>query len=74
MGHDASYVDDPNDEGIYFEIIGVTADAVLLSDGAIQDWCPRSQMREGNLIGYEHIGKELELHLAEWIVEEKGWS
>lgn len=73
MAHNGSYVEDPDDDAIEFEILRLTPDAALLSDGEVEDWCPLSQIREGNLLTRKHIGTTQPLHIQEWILKDKGW-
>lgn len=56
------------------EVIHMTADAVYLSDGDVEDWVPNSLIKDcRDIIGWDDVGKTLTLEVEQWKAEEVGF-
>ena len=51
------------------DILKITEMAVLIDDGAVKVWIPKSQIESANELKEED---EVEIMVAEWIAKEKG--
>jgi hypothetical protein len=55
------------------EVLHMTADAMYVSDGDMQDWIPRSQVKDGADLGFDIIGETQTFEIAEWVAKQAGF-
>lgn len=53
------------------EVIRETDLAILVSDGDVEDWIPKSVIHEGSEVW--ELGQQGDLVVMEWFAEKQGW-
>jgi hypothetical protein len=53
------------------EIVAMTPDAILFTDGDYEVWVPRSQVADGVDYWEEDIGLSKEFEITEWFAEKE---